>query len=125
MSAVPPVGFDEAKTLREIATYLRPDAPADLVRRLKAMAERIEAEWITTGEAARLLGVSSRNTVKNWLEGGFFPGSIRTEGGHWRFLRAEVEAVRRAMDAVKRGPVAVGGMELPMVDESERVEGLD
>lgn len=108
---------DDAETLREAARHLRDDAPAELRRRLEALADRVAAEWLSTGEAARLLGVSSRNTVKNWLEGGFFPGAVRTDGGHWRFLRAEVEAVARAMAAVKRGPVAVGDLDLPLSPE--------
>lgn len=111
--------LDDADTLREVVQHLRDDAPADLRRRLEALVQRLDAEWVTTGEAARLLGVSSRNTVKNWLEGGHFPGATRTEGGHWRFLRAEVDAVRRAMGAVKRGPVATGDLDLPIAEEPD------
>ncbi len=111
--------LDDAHTLREVVQHLREDTPADLRRRLEALADRLDAEWVTTGQAARLLGVSSRNTVKNWLEGGFFPGATRTEGGHWRFLRAEVEEARRAIDAVKRGPVALGDLDLPLADERQ------
>lgn len=115
---------DDADTLREVVQHLRDDAPADLRRRLEALAQRLDTEWVTTGEAARLLGVSSRNTVKNWLEGGHFPGATRTEGGHWRFLRAEVEAVSRSMAAMKRGPVAVGDLDLPLFvdDPADAVE---
>jgi hypothetical protein len=38
--------------------------------------------------------VSSPNTVKNWLQGGHFPGAFKTAGGHWRFPKAEVLAVK-------------------------------
>jgi excisionase family DNA binding protein len=124
MSALPRGETDDARTLREVARHLRKDAPADLVRRLEAMTRRLSAGWITTGEAAALLGVSSKNTVKNWLEGGHFPSATRTAGGHWRFQRAEVEAVRRALDAVKAGPVGVGELELPVIEEGEEVEGI-
>ena len=56
---------------------------------------------VSTGEAAKMLGVSSANTVKNWLEGGHFPGAFRTVGGHWRFPRAEVLAMRRYMEELR------------------------
>ena len=121
MSALPVTAEEDARTLREVRAYLRDDAPADLKRRLDAMHKRLKKQWVTSGEAAALLGVSSRNTVKNWLEGGYFPSSRKTEGGHWRFLRSEVLAVRQAMNAVKAGPLAVGALELPEVEDDERL----
>ena len=63
----------------------------DLARELEAYKP---VEALTTGQAAELLGVSSPNTVKNWLKGGSFPGAFQTPGGHWRFPRDEVEAIR-------------------------------
>lgn len=54
-------------------------------------------QYLTSGEAARLLGVSSRNTVKNWLESGYFPNAFKTHGGHWRFPKAEVLAAKEAL----------------------------
>ena len=121
MSALPVTAEEDARTLREVLAYLRDDAPADLKRRLDAMHKRLKKQWVTSGEAAALLGVSSRNTVKNWLEGGYFPSSRKTEGGHWRFLRSEVLAVRQAMNAVTSGPLAVGALELPEVEDDERL----
>ena len=70
----------------------------DLVERLVAYRP---AEVLTSTEAAELLGVSSANTVKNWLAGGQFPGAFQTQGGHWRFLREEVEAVKARMDELR------------------------
>lgn len=124
MSALPLARDDDARTLREVREYLREDVPADLKRRLNAMHKRMKKQWVTSGEAAKLLGVSSRNTVKNWLEGGYFPSSKKTEGGHWRFLRSEVLAVRQAMEAVKSGPLAVGALDLPEVEDDDDIERL-
>lgn len=64
------------------------------------------ADPLTAPAAAKLLGVSSPNTVKNWLEGGHFPGAYRTMGGskmggHWRFPRADVLAVKARMEALR------------------------
>jgi predicted DNA-binding transcriptional regulator AlpA len=50
---------------------------------------------ISTGDAARMLGISA-NTVKSWARLGRFPGSFQTEGGHWRFVASEVLAIRDA-----------------------------
>lgn len=58
-------------------------------------------EYLTSGQAAELLGVQSRNTVKNWLEGGMFPGAFKTPGGQWRFPRTEVLAMRNYMNDVR------------------------
>ncbi len=70
----------------------------DLVRRLAAHRPR---EILTSGQAAARLGVSSANTVKNWLEAGHFPGAFKTAGGHWRFYRDEVEAVKSRIDELR------------------------
>lgn len=71
----------------------------DLIARLDAYEEK--ADTLSTGQAASLLGVSSPNTVKNWLEAGHFPGAFKTAGGHWRFLRSEVEEVKERMNALR------------------------
>lgn len=91
----------------EVTAALREAGRDDLAEKLLAFRPR---RSMTSGEAAALLGVSSRNTVKNWLEGGFFPGAYKTPGGHWRFLRDEVESVKARMDELReknrRGEVA-------------------
>ena len=70
----------------------------DLVERV---AEQTSPEILTSSQAAKLLGLSSPNPVKNWLAGGSFPGAFQTDGGHWRFPRHEVEAVKRHMEALR------------------------
>lgn len=66
---------------------------------------------LTSTEVAKMLGVSSPNTVKNWLEGGAFPGATKTLGGHWRFPLKDVEAVKARMEWVReknaRGDLAI------------------
>lgn len=65
-------------------------------------AERGTADVLTRDQAAELSGVASANTVGNWLESGELPGAFQTPGGHWRFPRAEVEAVKARMDALRQ-----------------------
>ena len=67
---------------------------------------------LTTTEVAKMLGVSSPNTVKNWLEGGAFPGATKTLGGHWRFPLKDVEAVKARMEWV-REKNAKGDLAIP------------
>lgn len=51
---------------------------------------------LTCAQAAALLGVS-HDTVARMADGGEIP-STRTPGGHRRFRRADVEAVRDGTD---------------------------
>jgi len=84
---------------REVTAALEQAGRSDLVARMERHSRQDEP--LTSGQAAALLGVSSPNTVKNWLEAGHFPGAFKTAGGHWRFLRSEVEAVKERMDALR------------------------
>lgn len=77
---------------------LREAGRTDLVDRLVASTA---AAPLTSKQAATLLGVSSVNTVKNWLEGGWFPGAFQTAGGHWRFPLEDVEAVRSRLESLR------------------------
>lgn len=58
-------------------------------------------DLLTTAEAAALLEATSPATIRNWLEGGHFPGAHQTSNGVWRFPRQEVLAVRAASLAVQ------------------------
>ena len=49
--------------------------------------------YMTTGEAARMLGVGL-NTVKRWISSGDLRG-ICTPGGHWRILKDDLYAFMR------------------------------
>ena len=95
----------DKKTFHDVTNALKAHGETELLERLRNAVSHAESsrdesappslenDVLTSGEAASLLGVSSINTVKNWLEGGFFPGAYKTAGGHWRFPRSEVEAV--------------------------------
>lgn len=84
--------------LSDVTAALREAGRNDLVDRLVASAA---AAPLTSKQAATLLGVSSANTVKNWLEGGWFPGAFQTAGGHWRFPLKDVEAVRSRLESLR------------------------
>ncbi len=84
----------------EVTASLTDSGRLDLVKKLRA--NRQNALDLTSTEAAALLGVSSPNTVKNWLKGGHFPGAYKTKGGHWRFPKAGVLATRTAMEELQR-----------------------
>jgi excisionase family DNA binding protein len=83
--------------LSEVTSALQEAGRNDLVDRLVAST----AAPLTSKQAATLLGVSSANTVKNWLEGGWFPGAFQTAGGHWRFPLEDVEAVRSRLEGLR------------------------
>ena len=51
-----------------------------------------EKEWYTTGEAAKILGVSFR-TIKRWIYSGKI-SAVKTVGGHYRIHREEIERLR-------------------------------
>ena len=81
-------------------TTLRQERPRETTGNRAAKPGAAASSMLTSTEAATLLGVSPPNTVKNWLEGGAFPGATKTLGGHWRFPRSEVEAVKARMEWV-------------------------
>lgn len=93
---------------------LHADGHTDLADRLRRA--RDAKGDLTSRQAAALLGVSSPNTVKNWLEGGCFPDAWRTAGGHWRFPRATVLALRERMDAL-RTRNAAGDLTPPEIED--------
>jgi excisionase family DNA binding protein len=92
MTAIPPALYAEV-----VDALLQAGRP-DLVERLASQETR---ETLTSTEAAKVLGIASATTVKNWLAGGHFPGAYQTAGGHWRFPRHEVEAVKRHLEALR------------------------
>lgn len=91
MTALPKPLYDEVRSALVNA------GREDLAKKLVPFRPR---KALTSGQAAAALGLSSPNTVKNWLEDGQFPGAYKTAGGHWRFPAEEVEAVKARMDAL-------------------------
>lgn len=56
---------------------------------------------LTARQTAELLGVTSTHTVKNWLEGGYFPGARKTQRG-WRFPEDAVLNVQARLAELAR-----------------------
>jgi hypothetical protein len=56
---------------------------------------------LTTTQAANLLGVTSPATMKNWLEGGNFPGAYLTSEGYWAFPLVGVLEAKARMDEIR------------------------
>ena len=78
------------------------------------MEKAIRGKSLTSGEAARLLGVSEAS-VKRWADAGRLP-AVKTAGGHRRFRPEDVAAFRRRSLA-GRAPGAADG------DFAEAVKG--
>ena len=92
MNALPQPLYDE------VTAALLAAGREDLAKQLRPHRS---GKVLTSGQAAAMLGVSSTNTVKNWLENGFFPGAYKTAGGHWRFPIEDVEAARARMEELQ------------------------
>lgn len=107
------------QTLRATSKHLASDVPPELREQLAALEQALaEPHWLTSKDAATLLGVASPTTVKNWLEGGHFPSANRTPGGHWRFLLSEVLQVKEAMERTRRAN-ASGNLAVPDLGDDE------
>lgn len=62
----------------------------------EGLVERnLESEYLTAGEAAKLLMVSPKTLVR-WADAGRIPHVV-TLGGHRRFSRAEVDKMAKGM----------------------------
>jgi len=109
MNALPKPLYDD------VTSALAEAGRLDLVRRLDALRSRAV---LSSGQAAALLGVSSPNTVKNWLEAGYFPSAFQTAGGHWRFHRDEVLAVKARMEDL-RAKNRSGDLTPPDLDDDD------
>jgi excisionase family DNA binding protein len=55
-----------------------------------------EKEWYTTGEAAKILGVSFR-TIKRWIYSGKI-SATRTVGGHYRISKDVIKRLRSEVE---------------------------
>lgn len=50
--------------------------------------------------AASYLGLSTPDTIRNWLEGGSFPGAFQSRG-QWFFPAVELDKVKRRIDEIQ------------------------
>jgi excisionase family DNA binding protein len=93
----------EAEETEAILAEVR-QRDAHLGSRLRDLIDRLQrrhgvspdaggTEYLSTGDAARLLGVSI-NTAKKWIRLGYIKGAFETPGGHLRIPSSEVERVR-------------------------------
>src|SRR3954464_8460019 len=83
------------------------------------MAYRDDSEWLTLGQAARLLGVA-QSTIRKWSDQGRVP-AVYTPGGHRRYRRSDLEAfVDRSgpPGRAKAGPLVL------LVDDDDKVREL-
>jgi excisionase family DNA binding protein len=89
---------------------------AELGNRLATLIEERDrsrdTEFLTSTEAAEALGVS-RNTVKKWARLGYLHDSYRTDGGHVRIPRREVDRVARLERLIAETPEPSGPMHEP------------
>lgn len=83
---------------QEIKSTLIEAGREDLVKKL-VQSER--SDTMTSSQVADILSVSSTNTVKNWLEGGYFPGAYKTASGHWQFPLADVLKTKERLEGLK------------------------
>jgi excisionase family DNA binding protein len=86
--------------LQDLVRELEVDRPA-LAERLERLVHRVREtphgspEYVSTGEAARALGVSP-NTVKKWVRLGVISDAWALPGsGHIKIGRAEVDRLRQ------------------------------
>lgn len=122
MSSVPAPALDRvpAKLLDRVASTLVDCGHHTLAAELRVARKPLKTKDgdLSSTAAAQILGVSSINTIKNWLEGGHFPSAYRTPGGHWRFVKSEVLAVKEAMENLRRKNEAQD-LSVPHVEDDE------
>jgi excisionase family DNA binding protein len=82
------------------------------------MAHRDDSEWLTLGQAARVLGVA-QSTIRKWSDQGRVP-AFYTPGGHRRYRRADLDAFveRSGPGKSKTGPLVL------LVDDDDKVREL-
>src|SRR6476619_6311406 len=79
------------------------------------MAHRDDSEWLTLGQAAKVLGVA-QSTIRKWSDQGRVP-AFYTPGGHRRYRRRDLETfLERSGPAGKEvGPLVL------VVDDDARL----
>jgi excisionase family DNA binding protein len=83
------------------------------------MTFKDDSEWLTLGQAARVLGVA-QSTIRKWSDAGRVP-AFYTPGGHRRYRRADLETFLDRSGP--RGRSAAGPLVL-LVDDDEKLREL-
>jgi excisionase family DNA binding protein len=93
--------LDRVRDLADVLDHLQTTGDLESARKVQRVLESLRqearsatADLITTGEAARMLGLGSVNTIKRWVRDGSLEGFRR--GGRIMVSRASVE---RLIDA--------------------------
>ena len=63
---------------------------------LNAVNTRTDDEWVTTGKATKMLGVSSVNTVKRWVKEGKLEAQKFDDAG---WMRISVNSIHRLLQS--------------------------
>jgi excisionase family DNA binding protein len=83
------------------------------------MTFKDDSEWLTLGQAARILGVA-QSTIRKWSDNGRVP-AFYTPGGHRRYRRADLETF---LDRSGPGGKPKSGPLVLLVDDDEKVREL-
>jgi excisionase family DNA binding protein len=81
-----------------------------------------DSEFVSTREAADMLGVALR-TVQLWVENGSLQ-AWKTAGGHRRIVRASVAQMLRARDTVVSRALAAADFRMLVVEDDARLRRL-
>jgi excisionase family DNA binding protein len=76
-----------------------------------------EPDWLTLGQAAKVLGVA-QSTIRKWSDVGRLP-AFYTPGGHRRYRRGDLEAFLQRSASPGRGDSA--GPTILIVDDDDRI----
>lgn len=92
-------------TMMEMAEAVRRARPAsheDADILVEASGILAGEQLLKVGQVANILGVSSPSTVRNWLERGYFAGTVlRTDDGTRLFRLEDVLAVKARMQLTR------------------------
>src|SRR5260221_10848507 len=83
------------------------------------MTFKDDSEWLTLGQAARVLGVA-QSTIRKWSDAGRVP-AFYTPGGHRRYRRTDLESF---LDRSGPRGRSKGGPLVLLLDDDEKVREL-
>ena len=75
---------------------------SDLLKKVQELRPEVNYDLLTSKEAADLLGITTEQTIKDWLEGEHFPGVLISSDGRKWFPRKEVEKVKLGIELLMK-----------------------